>query len=103
MQVVLSWASVPNAIYYNIYRSPILGGPYILIGQSNPNPGKQATNAGIVTTYTDGPGTLTNGQTYGYRITAVTADGESVYSSPETVANPPAMPAAPTGITTVIT
>ena len=103
MQVNLSWASVANALYYNIWRSTISGGPYTLAGQSNPNPGSSSASGGILTTFQDGPGNLVNGVNYYYRVSAVTIDGESSYSTPETVATWPGAPSAPTGVTTVIT
>lgn len=102
MQVKLSWASVTGALFYNIYRSPVNNGPYVLIAQSNPNPGAAATNAGILTTYQDGPGNLENGQTYYYRVTTVTVDGESSYSTQFT-ATAPSQPAAPGSFTGVVT
>ena len=102
MQVNLSWSSVPNALYYNIYRGTLSGGPYLLVAQSNPNPGSSSASGGIKTTYQDGPGNLVNGQTYYYRVSAVTVDGESAYSTPETTATAPSQPAAPTGIVAVI-
>lgn len=80
MQVVLSWAAVPNALYYNIYRGTVSGGPYLLAGQSNPNPGQVPNNSQVTTTFTDGPGNLVNGTDYFYVISSVTADGESPYS-----------------------
>jgi fibronectin type 3 domain-containing protein len=103
MQVVLTWNSVPNALYYNVYRGTLTGGPYNLIAQSNPNPGMSAASGGIVTTFTDGPGNLVNGQTYYYRISAVTVDGESAYSTPQTTATAPAQPSAPGGVAAVVT
>ena len=101
MQVNLSWAAVPNALYYRIYRSTFSGGPYQLIGQSNPNPGLSAAAGNIVTTYQDGPGNLTNGISYFYVVTTVTTDGESAYSSQYT-ATWPGAPNSPTGLTGVV-
>ena len=103
MQVNLSWSSVPNALYYLIYRSTISGGPYLLVGQSNPNPGLNPSSAQTMTTFQDGPGNLINGTDYYYRITTVTLDGESAYSTPEFHAVWPGAPSAPTGIAAVIT
>ena len=103
MQVNLSWTAVANALYYKIYRSPLSGGPYNLIAQSNPNPGQNPTSTQVMTTYQDGPGNLINGQNYYYRVTAVTVDGESAYSTPQTTATAPAQPSAPTVSPAVVT
>jgi hypothetical protein len=81
MQVNLSWASVPNALYYNVFRGTSSGGPYQWIAQSNPNPGQSSSSGGIVTTFQDGPANLVNGQDYFYVISTVTIDGESPYSA----------------------
>lgn len=102
MQVNLSWASVANALYYNVYRSPFSGGPYQLIGQSNPNPGQTSAAANITTTYQDGPGNLVNGLPYYYVVTTVTVDGESSYSA-QFAANAPSQPASPSSFTGVVT
>ncbi len=103
MQVNLSWPAVANALYYNIYRSPLTGGPYNLIAQSNPNPGQNPTSTQVQTTYQDGPGNLINGQNYYYRVTTVTVDGESAYTTPQTIATAPSQPAAPASVTSVVT
>lgn len=102
MQVNLSWSAVANALYYKIYRGVISGGPYILAGQSNPNPGMTAASAQIVTTFQDGPGNLVNGQNYYYVVTTITADGESPYSA-EIAALAPSAPSAPSVSPAVIT
>lgn len=102
MQVNLSWAAVPNALYYNIWRSTFTGGPYTIAGQSNPNPGQVPNNSQVTTTFQDGPGNLVNGSDYYYTISAVTADGESPYSS-EIHAAWPGASSAPTGVMAVIT
>ncbi len=102
MQVALSWNSVPNALYYKIYRGVISGGPYQLIAQSNPNPGNNPGSGQVITTYTDGPGNLVNGINYYYVVTSVTADGESAYSSQYT-ASWPGAPSSPTGLTATVT
>lgn len=101
MQVTLKWAAVANALYYRIYRGTSSGGPYLQIGQSNPNPGQTAASANIVTTYQDGPGNLVNGQDYFYRISTVTQDGESPYSA-EVVALWPGAASAPANPVAVI-
>lgn len=75
MTVNLSWSPVTGAFYYNVYRSTFTGGPYFLIGQSNPVQG------GSVTTYQDGPDNLVNGIDYFYVVSAITSSGESAYSN----------------------
>lgn len=102
MQVNLSWNAVPNALYYLIYRSVISGGPYALAGQSNPNPGQVPNNSQVTTTFQDGPGNLVNGSNYYYRVSAVTADGETAYSTPETAAIWPGTPSGPAGVVAVV-
>jgi len=101
MQVNLSWNSVPNALFYRIFRGTTSGGPYQLIAQSNPNPGTSSASGGIVTTFQDGPGTLVNGISYYYVISAVTQDGESPYSI-EIAAIWPGAPASPANPTVVV-
>lgn len=102
MQVNLTWNAVNNALYYNIYRSTIAGGPYLLVAQSNPNPGQNPSFAQVQNSFQDGPGSLVNGTDYYYRVTSVTLDGESAYSA-EYHAVWPGAPSAPTGVTAVIT
>src|SRR5215469_7691793 len=102
MQVNLSWNSVPNALFYNIYRSTFTGGPYLLVAQSNPNPGLNPSASQVMSTFQDGPGNLVNGTDYFYVVTTVTVDGESAYSS-EYHAVAPVQPSAPTGLTAVVT
>lgn len=63
-KVTLSWDAVTGATGYNVKRSTTAGGPYTII----------ATNVSG-TSYVDA--TVTNGTTYYYVVTAVTADGES--------------------------
>lgn len=102
MQVVLNWSPVTNALYYRIYRSVFMGGPYSLAGQSNPNPGQVPNNSQVTTTFTDGPGNLDNGTNYWYVISTITVDGESPYSA-EISAPWLGAPAPPAQITVVIT
>ena len=97
MQVNLSWAAAPNALFYRVYRGTSSGGPYQLIGQSNPNPSQTTASANIITTYQDGPNNLVNGQDYYYVVSAVTKDGESPYSS-EFAAFWPGSPPVITGL-----
>ena len=101
MTITLTWAAVPNAIYYNIYRGTSSGGPYKCLAQSNPNPGQTTSATNIVTTYTDGPNNLYNGIDYFYVVSAVTPDGESSYSA-EMAALAPSQPVAPTGTSVVV-
>ena len=103
MQVNLSWAAVPGAIFYNIFRGTTTGGPYQQIAQSNPNPGQTPGSGQVITKYQDGPNNLVNGQNYFYRVSAVTFDGESAFSTPETAVAPPAAPAIPASVVAVIT
>ncbi len=77
--VALSWDSVEDAVSYNIKRSTNEGGPYTTIA------------TGVTdTAYTDA--TATNGITYYYVVSAVTAAGESEDSN-EASATPEAPPA----------
>jgi len=63
-KVTLSWDTVTDAIGYNVKRSTTTGGPYTTVGSNVSG-----------TSYIDT--TVTNGTTYYYVVTAVTADGES--------------------------
>ena len=101
MQVNLSWTSVPNALYYNIFRGTTSGGPYQWIAQSNPNPGQTSASGGIVTTFQDGPANLVNGQDYFYTVSTVTIDGESPMS-PEVPALAFPQPVPPPNIVAVL-
>ncbi|WP_312281921.1 kelch repeat-containing protein [Oscillibacter sp.] len=67
-KVDLNWNSVPNSTSYNIYRSTTIDGSYTMIAKNI---------AG--TSYTDTD--VSNGTTYYYVVTAVTAQGESEYSN----------------------
>jgi hypothetical protein len=95
MQVNLSWQPVTGALYYKVYRGLFTGGPYDLIGTSNP------AQSDPVTTYQDGPDTLVNGQDYFYVVSAVTADGESSYGT-EFPAPVPTQPSSPLSLTGVV-
>ncbi len=95
-QVSLSW-SAPSSnggspiTNYNVYRGTSSGSETLL------------TAAGNVTSYTDN--TVTNGQQYFYKVTAVNSVGESV-SSNEASATPTApttAPSAPTGLVATMT
>jgi fibronectin type 3 domain-containing protein len=85
-QVSLTWTASPNATSYNVKRGTTTGGPYTTI--SSPT----------AASFTDG--SLTNGTTYFYVVSAVNAAGESANSS-EASAKPTApsqAPAAPTAL-----
>lgn len=91
MQVALTWNVVANALSYNVYRSTTSGSGYQPIAYTVTQPN-----------YTDGPGGLTNGVTYFYVISAVTADGESTFPV-QVTATPVAFPSPPTGLAAVVT
>lgn len=99
MQVNLSWAPVTGALLYRVYRGTFTGGPYELIGTSNPN--QSGTPNQSVTNYQDGPGNLINGQDYFYVVSAMTVDGESSYGT-EFVATAPLQPSSPLSLTGVV-
>jgi hypothetical protein len=80
-QVGLAWQASSGADSYTVYRSEVSGGTYSLIAS-----GLSAT------TYTDG--SLQNGKTYFYVVTAVNAGGESPAST-EASATPQGPPSAP--------
>ena len=82
-QVTLSWTAVDGATSYTVKRSTTSGGTYTTI----------ASNVSG-TSYVDT--SVTNGTTYFYVVTAVTANGESVNSN-EASATPMATIVAPTG------
>ncbi|WP_371364507.1 hypothetical protein SRRS_51930 [Sporomusa rhizae] len=80
-KVTLNWNAVTGATGYNVKRSTTAGGPYTTI----------ASNVSG-TSYVDSP--LTNGTTYYYVVTAITANGESGPSNeapatPQAVVTPP--------------
>jgi fibronectin type 3 domain-containing protein len=84
-QVVLTWAAPASnggsaVTGYKVYRGTVSGGESLL------------AIVGNVLTYTDSG--LTNGQTYFYRVSAVTAAGEGAQSS-EASATPTTVPSAP--------
>jgi hypothetical protein len=79
-QVSLAWTASTGATSYNVKRAATNGGPYTTV----------ASPAG--TSYTDT--TVTNGTTYYYVVTAVSASGESVNSN-QASATPSATPPAP--------
>jgi hypothetical protein len=79
-QVSLAWTASSGATSYNVKRAAINGGPYTTV----------ASPAG--TTYTDT--TVTNGTTYYYVVTAVSASGESANSN-QASATPSATPPTP--------
>ncbi|WP_333595227.1 fibronectin type III domain-containing protein [Anaerospora hongkongensis] len=67
-QVTLSWDAVTDAPGYNVKRAIIAGGPYTIIANN------VATNNYVDTD-------VTNGTTYYYVVSAITADGESSNSN----------------------
>ncbi len=101
MQVNLSWIGVTGALFYRVYRATSTGGPYQLIGQSNPNPMQSSNTTPATTTYQDGPGNLSNGIGYFYVVSTVTVDGESSYSL-EIAAPSPTQPSSPSGLSAII-
>jgi fibronectin type 3 domain-containing protein len=80
-QVSLTWAASAGATSYNVLRSTVSGGPYVMV----------AGSVGA-TRYTDKG--LTNGTTYYYVVQAVNASGTSPNST-QVSATPIAPPAAP--------
>ena len=86
-QVTVTWTAATTATSYKIYRSTTQGSQGTLIGSSP------------TTSYTDG--TVVNGTTYYYEVTAVNPAGEgpaSTQSAPATPAVPVTLPAAPTAV-----
>jgi hypothetical protein len=79
-QISLAWTASTGANSYNVKRAATNGGPYTTV----------AAPAG--TSYTDT--TVTNGTTYYYVVTAVSASGESANSN-QASATPSAAPPAP--------
>jgi hypothetical protein len=85
-QVNLSWSAVTGAANYKVKRATVSGGPYTTI----------TTVISTVNAFLDG--TVTNGTTYFYVVTALNAAGESG-NSPEKSATPVLpVPSAPTGV-----
>src|SRR5581483_348238 len=72
--ISLSWNAAPGAASYRVKRAPVSGGPYGVIGST--------TSTG----YTDG--TVSNGATYFYVVSAVNGTGESPDST-QVSATPP--------------
>jgi len=86
-QVTVTWTAATTATSYKIYRSTTEGSQGTLIGSSP------------TASYTDG--TVVNGTTYYYEVTAVNPAGEgpaSTQSAPATPAVPVTLPAAPTAV-----
>jgi fibronectin type 3 domain-containing protein len=69
-KLTLTWiqSESPAVTQNNVYRSTTSGGPYL-----------QIAILSATTSYQDAG--LTSGQTYHYRVTAVSSGGESVYSN----------------------
>src|ERR1700678_1078083 len=92
-QVSLAWTASTGATSYNVRRAATNGGPYTTV----------ASPAG--TSFTDT--TVTNGTTYYYVVTAVSAGGESANSNqatatPSATPPPPAPPTTPSPCATPI-
>ncbi|WP_222429924.1 fibronectin type III domain-containing protein [Paenibacillus cremeus] len=87
-QATLTWSSVTDATYYNVYRGTANSGPFTKVATSVP--GATYTNTG-----------LTNGTTYYYYVTANNTFGESSSSNVvnATPVAPPQAPSAPQGLT----
>lgn len=87
-QVLLNWTqSTGTGITgNNVYRGTTSGGETLLYSSTAP-----------ITTYTDT--SVTNGSTYYYKVTAVSAGGESGFSNEVGPLNIPTPPPAPTGLT----
>lgn len=86
-QVALSWSASSGATSYTVKRSTVNGGPYTVLA------------SGIAGTgYNDG--SVSNGTTYYYVVSASNAGGEGANSSQAsaTPVAPPALPAAPTAL-----
>ncbi len=73
-QVALDWNGVPGAVAYRVYRSPVTGGGYVLIGQTS------------ATEYVDD--TAENGRDYFYVVRAVDAAGNEGLPCNEASATP---------------
>ncbi|MDQ0890284.1 pectate lyase/pectin methylesterase-like acyl-CoA thioesterase [Paenibacillus sp. V4I9] len=83
-QVDLTWDSLTDAAYYNIYRSQTNSGPYTKVNNANV----------IGTRFTDT--TAVNGNTYYYVVTAANTTKESGYSNQVTAAPiAPVFPSTP--------
>ena len=76
--VHLDWSDVPQATGYNVYRRTGSSGPFVLVASS-------ATSS-----YVDS--TAAVGQSYQYRVTALSAGGESEPSAHCTIASVPEFP-----------
>lgn len=73
-EVALDWNGVPGAVAYNVYRSPVTGGGYVLIGTTS------------ATEYIDD--TAENGRDYFYVVRAVDAAGNEGLPCNEASATP---------------
>src|SRR5262249_29521156 len=88
-QITLNWTGSAGAASYNVKRATVNGGPY-------------ANVAGGLTAATYIDAGLTNGTTYYYVVSAISANGESGNSnqaSAQPAAPQPAAPSTPTGLT----
>ena len=83
-QVALTWNASSGAMSYSVKRATVNGGPYSTITNVA---GTSFTNTG-----------LTNGTTYYYVVSAVSAGGESANSVPASATPQVPAPPAPTGL-----
>jgi fibronectin type 3 domain-containing protein len=82
--VTITWAAVPEASYYNVYRATSLNGEYVSCGASVS--GTSWTNTG-----------LTGGTAYYYKVSAYNSGGyQSAKSQAAQAITPLSAPAAPT-------
>ena len=88
-QVTVSWTAVSGATSYNLYWSTTSG--------VTPSTGTKIT--GVASPYTQTG--LTNGTTYYYVVTAVTAGGESAASNQASATPQVPAPSAPTGVSAI--
>jgi fibronectin type 3 domain-containing protein/nitrogen regulatory protein PII len=83
----LTWEPVAGTTEYVVYRSNINGGPYGFIAQTHRNG------------YADH--TIQNGSIYYYVVTALNADGQSLYSSPVEITPTTSVLKSPAGVTVI--
>lgn len=86
--VALSWNASAGAASYRVKRAATSGGPYAVIASPTS------------TSFTDG--SVTNGVTYFYVVSAVNGSGESSNSAEAGATPPGPLPAAPTALSTAL-
>ncbi|MDP9352405.1 MAG: alpha-amylase family glycosyl hydrolase, partial [Chloroflexota bacterium] len=79
LQVIVNWDAVPEASGYNVYRSPVSGGGFVLLNTDRPV---------TATSYTDADTTLRSGQRYYYVVRALDSVGNESAASREASAVP---------------